>query len=384
MPIYKMGDEKGKDGKQKYRVRINYQDSEGKNRQIDRVTYGHKEAKDLEEQLRNEIKSKSPGKSITFQMLFTEYIQVKHYEARESSVKKSESILSFHILPDFKNTKIDKLTLPMLQKWKLKMESKTTQGHPLSLITKQNAFGEFRALLNYAVKMEYIPKNLLSKIGNFKSSYETKKEMLYYTKEEFLKFIKEARKHAAESENSSNTIQEWHYYVFFATAFYTGLRKGEIYGLTWEDVQDGYLSVKRSIAQKMKGDDRVTPPKNKTSYRTLQIPTPLIKILNEHYNRCKTFRGFSEASQICGIHKAIRDGTVDKRNRTFASLAELKKIRIHDYRHSHASLLANEGINIQEIARRLGHSKIEITWNTYSHLYPREEEKAIAILNEIV
>ncbi|MCL2821480.1 MAG: tyrosine-type recombinase/integrase, partial [Oscillospiraceae bacterium] len=58
-------------------------------------------------------------------------------------------------------------------------------------------------------------------------------------------------------------------------------------------------------------------------------------------------------------------------------------IKIHGFRHSHVSLLANEGINIQEIARRLGHAKVEETWNTYSHLYPREEEKAVDILNKI-
>ena len=58
-------------------------------------------------------------------------------------------------------------------------------------------------------------------------------------------------------------------------------------------------------------------------------------------------------------------------------------ISIHSYRHSHASLLANEGINIQEIARRLGHARVEMTWNTYSHLYPREEERAVEILNRI-
>lgn len=66
-----------------------------------------------------------------------------------------------------------------------------------------------------------------------------------------------------------------------------------------------------------------------------------------------------------------------------AGLAGIKAIRIHDFRHSHASLLANEGINIQGVSRRLGHSKIEMTWNTYSHLYPREEERAVEILNKI-
>lgn len=53
------------------------------------------------------------------------------------------------------------------------------------------------------------------------------------------------------------------------------------------------------------------------------------------------------------------------------------------YVTAHAPLLANEGINIQEITRRLGHSKVEITWNTYSHLYPQEEERAVSILNKI-
>ena len=60
-----------------------------------------------------------------------------------------------------------------------------------------------------------------------------------------------------------------------------------------------------------------------------------------------------------------------------------KRIRVHDFRHSHVSILANEGINTQEIARRLGRAKVEITWNTYSHLYPREQEKAVDVLNKI-
>ena len=96
------------------------------------------------------------------------------------------------------------------------------------------------------------------------------------------------------------------------------------------------------------------------------------------------FDGFSEENYICGADKPLRDSTIQKRNIKFAQLAGIKTIRIHDFRHSHASLLANEGINIQEISRRLGHSNVEITWNTYSHLYPREEERAVKILNKIV
>ena len=162
------------------------------------------------------------------------------------------------------------------------------------------------------------------------------------------------------------------------------MRKGEIFALKWSDITDNYLSVARSITQKLKGVDRETPPKNKSSIRTLQMPKPLIDILNEHKKRYSEYPQFSDDFRICGGQKPIRDSSVSKANENIAKAAGLKKIRIHDYRHSHVSLLANEGINIQEIARRLGHANIEMTWNTYSHLYPREEERAIEILNKIV
>lgn len=107
------------------------------------------------------------------------------------------------------------------------------------------------------------------------------------------------------------------------------------------------------------------------------------KILDEHKKRWKQYEGFNSTFKVCGGTKCLRDTSIENHNKKFAQLAGVKKIRIHDFRHSHVSLLANSGINIQEIARRLGHSKIEMTWNTYSHLYPKEEEKAVEILNKI-
>lgn len=92
------------------------------------------------------------------------------------------------------------------------------------------------------------------------------------------------------------------------------------------------------------------------------------------------FPDFSDDYRVC---PNVRDTTLEHKNQKYANAAGIKKIRIHDFRHSHVSVLANNGINIQEIARRLGHAEIEITWNIYSHLYPREEEKAVNILNQI-
>ncbi len=203
--------------------------------------------------------------------------------------------------------------------------------------------------------------------------------MQYYTPEEFIRYITYARERAVNASDTS----EWDFYVFFNIAFYTGLRKGEINALKWSDIKGEYLSVKRSINQKLNGPDRETAPKNKSSIRTLQLPWPLLKVLAEHKERQRRHPEFSEDFRVCGGPKCLRDTTIDKKNRAYAKGAGLKRIRIHDFRHSHASLLANEGINIQEIARRLGHSNIEVTWNTYSHLYPREEERAVKILNSI-
>lgn len=378
MPIYKMDGKKN--GKQKYRVRINYIDALGNAKQTDKVVYGLDEAKELERQLQGNKRDVVSGGNMTLEELFNEYCQSKKSEVRESTLNNSRKIIEQHILPTLGKYKINKINLPILQNWKNEISDKN-----LSLKTRQHIYGELRTLLNYAVRLEYIQSNPVLKVGNFKGSLEleAQTEMDYYTADEFKMFIAAASK-CAENAEQANNYFEWNYYVFFAIAFYTGMRKGEIHGLRWSDIDGNYISVKRSIAQKLKGEDRITPPKNKSSIRTLQIPQPLINILTDHKTRCKMFDNFSEENYICGGDKPLRDSTIQNRNIKYSKLAGIKTIRIHDFRHSHASLLANEGINIQEISRRLGHSNVEITWNTYSHLYPREEERAVKILNEIV
>lgn len=376
MPIYKM--EGKKDGRQKYRVRINYSDVSGASRQLDRVAYGVEAAKDLERRLLAELSVNLPDSAITLRRLHEEYKQSRKKSVRETTAKKSETIIDTHVTPYLGEKKLDELTTPVLQRWKNEIDEKD-----LSLTTKQNIYAEFRALLNFGVRMGYLSANPLLKVGNFKDALHVPRQIDYYTTDEFQKFIRAAEVSAKEAEKKGN-LREWHYYVFFAIAFYTGMRKGEIHGLQWDDIDKGYITVRRSVAQKLDGPDRVTPPKNNSSIRTLQLPAPLIKILNEHKKRCEKTEGFTNQSRICGLSSALRDTTVEKKNKDYAEKAGIKKIRIHDFRHSHASLLANEGINIQEIARRLGHSNIEITWNRYSHLYPREEERAIQILNKIV
>ena len=386
MPIYpvkeksKNGKEKivVRNGKQKYLVRINYADQLGRAKQLTRVAYGSEEAKQLERELEAELKKQSPTARITLRKLYDEYMLSKKNEVRATSYDKTRRILERYVLAVHGSDSLTKLNVAAAQRWKQEIEALD-----IGITTRQNIFGEFRAMLNYAVRLEYIPKNPLATAGNFKSPLTEKKEMLFYTPEEWLQYKKAAFDICSEYEQKGDLLK-WGYFIFFCIAFYTGMRKGEIGALTWNDIRDGVISVTKSVAQKLKGDDVVTPPKNRSSIRTLQIPKPLAEVLEEHHARCEAFDTFDDSYLICGGTKALRDSSVQKMNERFAKAAGLKVIRIHDFRHSHASLLANEGINIQEVARRLGHANIEMTWNTYSHLYPREEERAIKILDKIV
>lgn len=378
MPINKVldnGKPVKKDGKVKYVVKVNYVDQKGEYKQIKRIVYGSDEAKQVERELLYSVKQEPLAAKMTVQKLYDEYIKSRQYEVRESTLEKSIEVLSHHVLKYLNSIKIDKLTVPILQDWKRKIEE---CGYSIRM--RKNIYGEFRAMLNFAVKMEYLPKNPLLKVGNFKATLEEHKEMDFYTPEEFKKFIKVSKEMA---ENSQNDMTYWNYYVFFCLAYFTGMRKGEIYALSWADVKDDEISITKSLNQKLKGEDRITAPKNRSSIRRIQIPKQMKKILDEHYQRCCSINGFSENLYICGGTRAIRNTSVENINMKFAVAAGIKKIRIHDFRHSHASFLANNGINIQEIARRLGHSDISITLKTYSHLYPKESERALKALDTI-
>lgn len=152
MPIYKMDGKKN--GLQKYRVRINFTDSSGKSKQIDRVAYGKETAKEFERQLAYNL-SDETIKKITLQQLYDEYIAVKKFEVRENSMRTIIGRLELYVLPKFKDYKLNKITSSELQKWKQYIETCTNAKKPKEKLLssmKQNIFGEFRALMNYAVK----------------------------------------------------------------------------------------------------------------------------------------------------------------------------------------------------------------------------------------
>lgn len=354
MPINK--DErvtKKKNGLFRYRVRVNYIDANGVTQQIERLVWGKAEAEAVEQQLIAEYKDKrvTPLSKMTVMELFERYKEYHAVETRKTSHETVMKGLRLWVLPYLKDHRVDKLKQADFAAWKVELDKKD-----ISFRTKQNAYKSLCSMLNYAVKMEFIPKNYLSVLGNFKDTAVLEKpseKIHYYTVEQFEQFISVAK-------SDCKTIVDWGYFVFFSIAFLTGARKGEINALKWSDIDGNILHIRRSITQKLKGGDVETAPKNRSSIRDLQLPESLVAVLNEHKERQREAapRHFTEDFRICGGLIPLRDTSIDKRNRKYADMAGLPRIKIHDYRHSHVSLLANEGINIQEVARRLGHSNV--------------------------
>lgn len=197
MPIYKTSVKK--DGLQQYRVRINYIDRTGVARQLTRITYGAAEAKQLEAELMSAYsKSKeAPVSSMTLGELYAEYYITKKGEVRETSLAKINDNINASVKPYLFDIKLNKLNTAQLQKWKNILSEK---GYKLK--TLQNYYGELRALLNYAVKMDNLPKNPLLAVGNFKEVYfETPEDKLhYYTADQYLKYISVVKKMCEEKD----------------------------------------------------------------------------------------------------------------------------------------------------------------------------------------
>lgn len=372
MPIYKTG--KTKDGKAQYRVFVSYKDASGAYRKITRTVYGAAEAKMEELSLINQTNEQKDPTSLTVAELCEMCRNSKKSDVRQSSAEKTESILRNHVLPHIGDEKIGKLTAERFQKWKDCIAEKK-----LNVSTKNNAYKEFNAVLNYAVKIGYLKQNLLKTLGPFRDPYLTKKQkpLRYYTPEQFREYI------AIAEKTMDNSLADYAYYVFFNIAYFTGMRKGEINALKWSDIDGNLVNVTRSISQKTKGRQMETAVKNEASFRTLQMPKKLVSILGHQLTLQKKIKGFSTDFRVCGGVSVLPDTSIEKKNTEFSKAAGLPHIRIHDFRHSHASLLVNNGINIQEVARRLGHSNVNITWKTYAHLYPREEERALQVLEMV-
>ena len=190
-------------------------------------------------------------------------------------------------------------------------------------------------------------------------------EMSFWTKDEFTRFVEcIADKPMA--------------YTAYNTLFWTGLRIGELMALTRADLDftAKTLTVNKSY-QRLGDRDVITPPKTPKSNRTVSIPDFLCSLLKEY---CDSLYDITDSDRIFPftkhyLHHEMKRG---------CEKSGVKRIRLHDIRHSHCALLYELGIPPLEIAERLGHERVETTMQVYAHLYPNKQEKLSAKLDNLM
>lgn len=303
--------------------------------------------------------------NITFLELWNNYEKHISLKQKRQSYRKTVSKFKNHILPYFQDYRVKSITASVYTKWQSIIEKK---GFKYKYNTSLH--GSMVTILNYAIKFYGLKENVASKIGNFSRKNDLTKNVDFWTFEEYSQFIQ--------------VVDENIYKKFFETLYYTGLRQGECLALTWKDFQKDYLDIYKTISkEKVDGEYIINTPKTKKSIRKIKLDNELIKSLNELKEEYKKLIEFEENWYIFGGITPLAPTTIGRRKDNYCKIAKVKKIRIHDFRHSHASLLISHGVPITVISQRLGHSDINMTLNTYAHLIPKDEDKAIDIINSI-
>lgn len=295
---------------------------------------------------------------ILFSTLVEQYLNDMQHRLREDTMVTKRYLVDLKITPYFKNLKVNDINTITIRNWQNKLlEYKDENGNPYKDTYLATINNQMSAIMNYAVKHYGLLQNpcrLAGSIGKGKAD-----EMTIWTEDQFKK--------AQFYEKKSG------YRVAFDILFYSGLREGELLALTPADILPSKQIDVNKTFHVIKGVEKVGPPKTPRSIRKVAIPDFLYKEITEYIGK------------LYGIENDERIFIVTKHGlgKELHSLAEKSgnpDIRVHDLRHSHASLLISKGVSLVEISRRLGHEKIKTTADTYGHLYPNEDPDIASML----
>ena len=331
----------------KWLIQYRYTDWQGKRRKSTKRGFATK--REAEEWLRNFLITQKADFDMKFADFWKMYCADMKTRLREHTMRTKKYIVELKILPYFGNKRVNDITAADIRQWQNEL---IKMGYsPTYLKTINN---QLSAIFNYAVRYYDLKSNPCAKAGSMgKSKAE---EMDFWTGEEFRKFI-------------DSVMNKRLSYMAFMILYWTGMRLGELLALNPKDVdlEKRTISITKSY-QRFGKKDVITPPKTSKSKRVITIPEFLAADIKDYMD---SLYDLQEDDRLFPITKYYLEHEMQRGIKE----SGVKRIRVHDLRHSHASMLIELGFSPLEIANQLGHEKVETTLNTYAHLYPNKQTK---------
>ena len=291
---------------------------------------------------------------MSFKALYELYIADCRARLKESTVISKDSLFQHSILPFFQRfDNIGNITPAHVRQWQNELLAKYK---PTSC---RRIHSQLSAIFNFAVKYYGLARNvacIAGGIGKRKADSSS-----YWTLEEFEKAIEQVQ---ALQDKAALTV------LFYSV--------GELLALTIADYDNkaNTITVTKTLSRTATGYV-IAPPKTPKSRRTVTIPCKASAVLNTY------IATLYEPQPRDTIFIGLNGNHLAYVIRLAAAGADVKKIRVHDLRHSHASLLINNGANIKAVSERLGHDDIKTTLNTYGHLYKNQDNALAAMLDKL-
>lgn len=344
-----------KDKNNKWYCKFYYVDSQGENKQkLKRGFEFKRDADKWEREFLTDLKEEDQALTLKWSDFCHLYLKHNLQTISEHTAQNKHYTFKNHVFNAF-NKPINEIQPKDIEQYINSIVNDYSLRHV------KNIYANIKTVFNFAVRMYGLNPNPILRV-NAPYKREFKKEMLFWTLEEYNQVIANVFDIKAKT---AITLLYW-----------SGIRKGELLALLWSDVdlKAKTLDVSKSY-QRLNGEAVITPPKNQSSIRNILLPDQAIQQLKEWK---KTSPSTADHDYIFDWEKEFIENGIKQG----CELSGVKRIRVHDLRHSHASYLISHNANIKLVSKRLGHAKTSMTLDTYSHLFPTDEYKIIDIMNQ--
>lgn len=291
------------------------------------------------------------------------FLEDKKAHAKLSSYKSMKGRLEGWVIPYFGDKPLNSISAADVRQWQAELKKATgANGRPLSPSYLHNIVMEMSAVFNYAIRFHGLSVNPCRVAGD--AVGKKVRSVQFWTLEQFNQFI--------------NTFDKTDpYYTAFLILYYTGMRIGELMALTVADVDTaaGTIEINKTY-HKIDGQTIITPPKTAKSNRIIVIPGFLCKCIDQYKSRM--YKPLPEER----LFKMSKNPYLEHLKK-HEEMAGLHHIRLHDLRHSHASLLIELGFPALLVSERLGHENVSTTLDIYSHLFPSKQSEVAERLDKI-